>query len=93
MHSKLSQNECKWVLLLASVIRLSRRICIPNPSKNDLGREREKKNLTEDGWKETFWVGAGKSVDVSVAKSIGNNLDTDLASLWWGNLVDARGGQ
>lgn len=53
----------------------------------------KKKNLTEDGWKETFWVGAGKSVDVSVAKSIGNNLDTDLASLWWGNLVDARGGQ
>lgn len=53
----------------------------------------KKKNLTEDGWKETFWVGAGKSVDVRVAKSIGNNLDTDLASLWWGNLVDARGGQ
>ncbi len=49
--------------------------------------------MTENAWKFAFGIASIESVDISVAKGIGDNFDSDLALFWRVNedLFDDQG--
>ena len=79
----------KNAVMLLAFWRVARNDCISNFHGADSltnGLYNASCLMPKDRWKQTFRIMTVQGVDVSVAKSIGNDLEPYLPSFWWGNL-------